>query len=230
MLILFFQSFATMALADNFIHLNSSGNTSGAALAPTDWNGQCENFISANGKLGPWGEVINRELNDSQNGGLLENGIVDAANVCPSWDGMSKAEKKEFWVFLIGAMAFNESSCNPSAKNSRATHGVGVGLLQLNSASDCPGLTQADYRDPIENLKCGVFWLRQDFSNNRAFFGMNTHFQQNRVLGGSKTQEMLRGFNRCGFNGEATPANAMIIENRWNSNPKRRTTGRNSSR
>lgn len=120
----------------------------------------CTGFIRNNGSLGPLGNAVKEYIaNSSERRRFLEPNYIKEA--CPGWDGMNEAEKEHFWVWTVASIAWDESRCVSRRRNTRASDGVGVGLLQLNEEYSKrsyrgPNCRVNSVRDDIPNIKCGL--------------------------------------------------------------------------
>jgi hypothetical protein len=102
--------------------------------------------------------------------GLDKLKASDEKEFCPN--GMNT----ENWAHLIAAMAKRESSLRPNTeyrenfKNSKGEYIISTGLLQISLESSkgykCGMNSQADLKDPLKNLSCGVTilarWIKRD--------------------------------------------------------------------
>ncbi len=91
-----------------------------------DFAAACNKFMSpTDGSYGEYGKTveayIDRKGNDSAF--LSDNlkGMSDGASLCPNWKNMTNGERKNFWVWSMGAIANVESSCQANAKNPQGT-------------------------------------------------------------------------------------------------------------
>ena len=125
----------------------------------------CEGFIKSDGEYGNWGKEIVAYFDEKGESAIFFDkdlaGMKNGISACPNWNKMSTDEKKHFWVWVMASIAHVESTCKPDARNSSATNGVAVGLLQLDER-----LAQRKWRGPNcaakqvtgakENLRCGL--------------------------------------------------------------------------
>lgn len=98
----------------------------------------CTGFIHEDGNLGTHGATIKAYLDQEGDGSPFFNsprpGMVDPPAICPNWERLSRREKIHFWVWVMGAIAWSESTCLADRINSSASNGTAVGLLQLDDS------------------------------------------------------------------------------------------------
>ena len=128
-------------------------------------NGICEDFIKSDGSYGSWGKEITNYLDKNENASLFTRddapGMRGGIDSCPNWQNMNQDQRKHYWVWVMASIARVESTCNPLARNGKATHGVAVGLMQLNEkpsarkwrGENCRGAEVLSVR---KNLHCSL--------------------------------------------------------------------------
>ncbi|MCO5143185.1 MAG: hypothetical protein M9962_08865 [Oligoflexia bacterium] len=160
----------------------------------------CNNFIQANGKLGPWGEHIKKVLSPKTHPLLFSNQIQDI-KICPKFAKMSVEQKKEFWIWFLAAMANHESTCRPAVKV-KAVNGTAAGLLQLHYGHEhkygCKkGIKSTTAKD---NLTCGLTMLNNDIGRTKNWFPRKDNYWD--VLrwprpAAKKTLNIVKAYGPC---------------------------------
>ena len=88
---------------------------------------------------------------------LLEIVPQDIEAWCPGYDTASEAERKEFWVGLLSALAKHESTWRPEAAGGG---GKWFGLLQISPATargyGCQAQTAEALKNGVANLSCAI--------------------------------------------------------------------------
>ncbi len=81
----------------------------------------------------------------------------DIEDYCPSYATASEEDRKAFWVGLFSALAFHESTWNPTAVGGG---GLWYGLVQIDPRSakwfGCEAKSGSALKDGVANLRCGV--------------------------------------------------------------------------
>ena len=118
----------------------------------------------------------------------------DESKWCPGLGAMSEAKKKQFYVYLISAMAERESNFKPeltyteSFNDSKGKKVISRGMLQISiesgNAYGCGFKTTADLHDAGKNLSCGVKILHR-------WIGRDQHIGP-KQLGGARYWSVLR--------------------------------------
>ncbi len=128
---------------------------------------------NANGK--EWTTHVFNQL-DSIGSNLLDIDPTDASEFCPRYSQFATSQKKEFWSYLLSAMAKYESSFNPNTtyreafKDAKGNQVISRGLLQLSIESSqaygCGIKDPLELHDPYVNLSCGIRilnrWMGRD--------------------------------------------------------------------
>jgi hypothetical protein len=125
----------------------------------------------------------------------------DYREFCPDYPSLSASERKNFWMYLLSAMAQYESNFRPaltyreSFRDSRGNYVVSRGLLQLSIESGngygC-GLKQAsDLHDPYTNLECGLRILGRWVARDKRIAGNSGGWK-----GGARYWSVLRTGSR----------------------------------
>lgn len=125
----------------------------------------CSKFIADDGEFGEYGKILAEALLEKGTDSHLfaddRPGMEDSPYTCPAWKKLSFDMRLRFWVWTFAAIAWDESKCDARARNTQATNGVAVGLLQLDEARsarrwrgrNCEAKNVSGAR---ENLRCGV--------------------------------------------------------------------------
>jgi hypothetical protein len=109
----------------------------------------CHNFITSDGKLGPWGLLGIKALGDVDRGYIKNTGRscfyddLIMNDLCPAFKKFTKSEKNLYWGHVLASIAMDESTCNPNAQNRKGTNGIADGLFQLEYSK-----TLRYHRDP----------------------------------------------------------------------------------
>lgn len=175
----------------------------------------CRKFITDDGELGEWGKAVDEYLKKTPEKevfiGETLKGMGPPDLICPNWTGLSDEEKRHFWVWTIAAISWKESSCDAKARNSQASNGVAVGLLQLdegtkNRAWRGPNCKTKKITDPEDNIKCGLDILTEilkadegDYKSNGLLYGKknNSYWQDLKKVKGGKIGTLIRSFPNC---------------------------------
>lgn len=83
--------------------------------------------------------------------------LSDATTYCPNYWNLSKADRKNVWLFLYSAMALYESTFNSGAKAVEVSGGTSVGLFQMdyNNCKQSASKPQ-DLTNPRINFRCAI--------------------------------------------------------------------------
>jgi hypothetical protein len=129
---------------------------------------------------------------------LLTMEPKDIKAFCPAYSKLGPEAIKSFWVHLISAMAFRESTFRPELTHTEkftSSNGQNVisrGLLQLSHESvlqfNCGNKTAKDLHDPQINLTCGVKVLNRWVSHD----GVITGQVNGKWIGGARYWAVLR--------------------------------------
>lgn len=191
-------------------HLNSTeANCPPLAEEFSQKAANCEGFITSDGEYGSWGKEIVAYLDEKGESATFFNkdlaGMKNGISACPNWSKMNTDEKKHFWVWVMASIAHIESTCNPSARNSSASNGVAVGLLQLDERP-----AQRKWRGPNcaarqvvgakENLRCGLDILEEllkgkegEYKSNGQIWGpkSSSYWQHLRKKDGGEISDLI---------------------------------------
>lgn len=125
----------------------------------------CSKFIDDNGDFGEYGKILLEALLEKGTDSHLfaddRPGMEDSPYTCPAWKTLSFDMRLRFWVWTFAAIAWDESKCDARARNTQASNGVAVGLLQLDEARSARrwrgrNCEAKNVSAPRENLRCGV--------------------------------------------------------------------------
>ena len=188
----------------------------------------CEEFINADGTLGAYGRIAKYDV--SQRSELLtDTAVRSVGNICPNFKNFSDEEKQHFWVYVIGALAAQESGCNSYAHNPVNTQAVGLLQQERNAkkwrimqyfGEPCAG----DQFDANNNIGCGVTNLVDNLvGKGRPLYGANGNYWQAftdayRNPNATKTPYIISKYEACGAEPISYP------------NPSKRHVGKNHRR
>jgi hypothetical protein len=182
-----------------------------------DFAAACNKFMSAtDGSYGEYGKTVEAYIDrkGSDSAFLSDNlkGMSDGPSLCPNWKNMTNGERKNFWVWSMGAIANVESGCKADAKNSKATNGTATGLLQMDDTmsgrkfrgGDCANKNSSMF-DATDNINCGMTIMESYVSNSGLYNksglawgkGSNSYWQELRNDGGGKIGSQIRNFPGC---------------------------------
>jgi hypothetical protein len=143
-----------------------------------NWGSGCANFIDEQGNINAWGLTVIEAVNRYPE--YLNSISQDMLNYCPNFIKFNKAEKENFWVWFIAAMAMRESGCRPDAK-AKGPNGIAAGLLQLHLHKeyayhkDCK---TTNALEPQQNLSCGsAMFDTQLIRYNRMFLARGSYWE-----------------------------------------------------
>ena len=161
-------------------------------------------------KAKEWTDAVVSAL-EAQGSDMLKAKPKDESKWCPGLGAMSEAKKKQFYVYLISAMAERESGFNPdlryteSFKDSKGKLVVSRGMLQLSiesgNAYGCGFKTTADLHDAGKNLSCGVRilnrWIGRDQYIGSAKLGGARYWSVLRDTSGSQAKIKAKTLAYC---------------------------------
>jgi hypothetical protein len=147
-----------------------------------------------------WSKHVYQSL-DSLGLNLLSKDPADVADFCPNYKNLSKAEKKNFWVYLLSSMTEFESGHRPETSyreaffDAKGENVISRGLLQLSiesaNAYGCGFQNAQEIHDPKKNLSCGIRILNRWVGNDQRLAGrINSKW-----LGGARYWSVLRFTN-----------------------------------
>lgn len=174
----------------------------------------CTNFIKSDGTYGAWGEVVRTAIsNERVSARFLNTNIPSIADACPLWSSLNNEQRTHFWVWVFASIAWDEATCKASARNTNATNGVAVGLMQLDEGRSArrwrgPNCNVSSVADATNNLKCGVDIMaelllgpRGEYKGRGALLnnsGRNTsYWQKLRTRGGGAIGERIKSYPLC---------------------------------
>lgn len=112
---------------------------------------------------------------------LIAKNPADIANFCPNYANLSKADKRNVWVYLISGMSERESAHNPnttykeSFNDAKGNPVISAGLLQISVESansyGCGFKNTEELKDPKRNLACGLRILNKWLGNDGVVSG-----------------------------------------------------------
>jgi hypothetical protein len=134
----------------------------------------CNAFIQPNGTYGPHGRVIANGFKENPHlRNLLNDHAATARGIptlCPRFAQLNQEERVKFWVWTFAAIAWDESTCKPSARAQGYTT-TAIGLLQMEMPKKNRawrgGLCKApSVSGPRENLLCGMEIMSAHFDGD----------------------------------------------------------------
>lgn len=164
-------------------------------------NQACTQFITSGGGFGGWGAYMMGKINRKEHPSLFNGSQGDLPNVCPKFSRMSDNEKKNFWVWLVAAMANFESSCNERVQ-ARGVNGTAAGLLQLHKGQEhvygCRRGTNS--LSARENLACGLTILNNDLRRTGRIFPSGGNYWEvlrPHTAAGARTLRVAKAYRPC---------------------------------
>lgn len=173
----------------------------------------CSAFISSNGSLGPLGQTIADSIvARGPNSPLLADnrpGMSDGIRACPKWRQLSQQDRIHFWVWTFTAIAWDESTCMPNARNANATNGVAVGLMQLDEQLSArswrgPNCRSRSVAGATQNVLCSLDIMEElmkgrqgVYKTNGHLWGSNSYWQKLRARDGGNIGRMVKTFTPC---------------------------------
>lgn len=135
---------------------------------------------------------------DTHGDELLRRTPADIDDFCPRYPKLNRAERADFWVKLLSAVAAAESAYRPSASyeenliDRKGNAVVSRGLLQISFESsrsyDCGFTSDMQLNDPQRNIACGVRIFNRLVSRD----GVISHFENGRWRGAARYWSTLR--------------------------------------
>lgn len=194
---------------------------------PSSMPGACSAFIKSDGSYGPWGQIAVRELSRYPGTFLRASGM---SSVCPNFNKvdsngrpmMNDAERRHFWVYLLTAIAAQESTCNPNVDSPQKMikvhgrlvkfnpNGIASGLFQIEKDPDLRAgrddryggrFCSGNVYSPDTNTRCAVRMLEDIVDNGRGPYTMENHYWSVLINSGTKTRRWISQYKACG----ATP-------------------------
>lgn len=180
------------------------------------YNARCKNFITDEGKLGPWGQLAMKAFDAVDQPFKKEFGqscfyeAMDVSDVCPNFKNFDMAKKKLFWAYVLASIAQDESSCDPNGRNHSAPNSIADGLFQLEYARHVRAgrdkkfcktdrayeTTKMDFQ-----LECTASILRDvHCKNNRRLTYHGGYWQELRKYPGKPDRnivKLIKGFPSC---------------------------------
>ena len=193
---------------------NRAGGMPGLTRLFSAQDANCTNFIKNDGSYGPWGDVVKTYVTDkSVSARFLGDNVAHITHACPKWSRLNKDQRTHFWVWSIAAIAWDESRCRANARNSRASNGVAVGLLQMEETKSQrswrgPNCSVSSVAGATENLKCGLDIMAELLLGQRGEYkgrgalmytgGRNTsYWEKLRHSGGGTIGDRIKSHPLC---------------------------------
>lgn len=175
----------------------------------------CSDFIKADGSLGSLGNTIASHIKTINGSKYFENNLPGVQSFCPKWPNLTDIEKEYFWIWLMAAISFKETTCGANTVNRAATHGTAVGHLQINKprkdrywrggeSGDSCGVP--DVAPAQANIMCGLEILNEQlkgrdgaYKGNGNLFGPGAHsyWHHLRLKNGGTIIKLLKDFPLC---------------------------------
>ncbi len=145
-----------------------------AVTLPTDKKmaDECKKFIADDGTYGEYGQMVIKEMtgqgkSEARPEMFFEEIPKDIDKICRNYKNFDADERANFWVYVMAAVAQNESGCSPKAVNAEAGpngNGVAMGLFQTPKSEEgrAPtwrgrGCTQPpQYEEAESQVACGM--------------------------------------------------------------------------
>lgn len=173
----------------------------------------CSAFISSNGALGPLGQTIFNNISSrGANSPFVvadRPGMSDGPKACPRWRQLTKQDRIHFWIWTFAAIAWDESTCLPNARNSNATNGVAVGLMQLDEQKSGrswrgPNCKAKSVASANQNVLCSLDIMEElmrgkdgVYKSNGHLWGSTSYWQKLKVKDGGNIGKLIRTFPLC---------------------------------
>lgn len=130
---------------------------------------KCGPFITNKGdgkaSYGEYGKIVAKYLQEKGDNNILFSnelpGMIEMPEICPRWKKLNRKQKEYFWVYAFAAISYDESKCNPAAKNPKGSNGIAIGLTQMDQQVSKrswrgPDCKVADIAPPANNLRCAL--------------------------------------------------------------------------
>lgn len=173
-----------------------------------NWAPQCSRFVSGD-EYGSLGNQIVEELAANKYPHLMR-GSDDIRSLCPGFDDMSDEAKQGFWVTVLGAMAWRESTCGANAVPHRGPYGTLVRLFQLNRGHEQEGgkwgpaglCQKGDGETDERSLSCAMNMLDSQLQTSGKLFSEETSYWEvlhpkSRSKVYQKIQASIRSYAFC---------------------------------
>ncbi|MGZ3840678.1 MAG: transglycosylase SLT domain-containing protein [Bdellovibrio sp.] len=203
---------ASLAMGSRLPKTDSSSNSSSNSNSGSN-NSSVEQHLRdvtplwddkvADGK--DWTVHVNAEL-DRLGKNLLDVVPADKTLFCPKYGQLSYDQRKQYWAFIISAMARFESNFKTDStykESFRDSHGnrvVSRGLLQISIESGnsygCGFKDAQELHDPKKNLSCGIRILDRWLDRDGRIAGKVGGSWK----GGARYWAVLRSTNKSSYN------------------------------
>lgn len=127
-----------------------------------------------------WSDYVYRQI-DTLGPNLTDVIPADYTLFCPKYKKLSDSQRKQYWTFMLSAMARFESNFNTNAKYTEAFNDssgkkvISRGLLQISiesgNAYGCGFKTAQDLHNPYKNLSCGIRILNRWVGRDKRIAG-----------------------------------------------------------
>lgn len=129
---------------------------------------------------------------------LLESRLDDAG-FCPSYNSLSRNQKKAFWLMVVSSISRHESGFNTNAKYLEAGGEYSRGVMQLGYSSTRQRAYSCGFRNkyelnenPEKNLHCGIKILNHWMGRDKKIRGFVWSGGERKWRGGARYWSVLR--------------------------------------
>lgn len=176
----------------------------------------CSDFIERNGGFGDLGKTFVSHAKAMGSKALFyNNDIPGPRETCPNWRKLTVEEKAYYWIWFFAAISWKESTCGVNTVNKAATHGVAVGMFQLNQnvkdrywrgGVNGKSCAVKDIRPHDANLKCGMEILNELLKGKKGLYmgsgalygrSANSYWEDLRKADGGQVMMLMRRFPLC---------------------------------
>lgn len=180
-------------------HVEAGGFWDVSKSKGTQLPATCQSYISKAGALGVKGKMMRSLMGNNL---AFQKTTRDMGSLCPNFSNLSKDQKLNFWVWLWGALAFDESTCG---QNTRAAgvNGVAVGEFQMegslalrkqgNRPRACMTSNIAAFGN---NASCAVAIMSKQIGNKSQIFGRPNYWAKLLSRGG-KVFNLAKSYPGC---------------------------------
>lgn len=187
--------------------------TPGAEATPKDltplWEAKIKNSKE-------WSDFVYLKL-DTLGTDLLDVIPADRATFCPNYGNLSYSQRKQYWTYMLSAMARFESNFNTNSKyteafsDSNGNNVISRGLLQISIESGngygCGLKSAQDLHDPLQNLACGIRILNRWVGRDGRIAGKVSGSWR----GGARYWAVLREGDKTSYQSIVKWSNALSI-------------------
>jgi hypothetical protein len=172
---------------------------------PEVFNPRCQNYISAEGEIGPWGQRVLNALDNVGADCFYED--INLKTLCPKYTSFSQAKRSQFWAYVYASITMAESSCNPYAE-ARGVNDKATGLLAMERTARtrrslgrdpifCKTQKEVNPFDLTFQFECSAAILRDhSCGGNRPLMNSQSYWQRLR-FNNPKIPYWIRNFPGC---------------------------------